>query len=274
MAFRRTQHGFISDSSTILPVASNKTNLERSGAMSQKISKMAFVYDGTSLHEGPRAMTVSETGEKLLINLDSDYAESKHPFITVDASMFNDTEKTTYPAMNLKKKRPKVKSRISHKKMTVYAGARSARRREQTCAIAPKIELASKATQTYERYINVNCTTGIKLENIGDVPKDRGTMGSPSRPKVHLKSFNKETFQHCAADNKFSFSEIKYLISVLTLITLVCWLLSVYFSIEFPADMFRWILKYFEYIRFWNKKIYQPKTKAEILMELLKSLFS
>ncbi|XP_054739006.1 uncharacterized protein LOC129245063 [Anastrepha obliqua] len=293
---RKQTGSFVNDPSDInLIQLSPRTELfqnERTPyTMASHSSKTNFIGDSV-MPEGPRAVAVSETGEKHSINLEEDNMPlNLNPFSVPSqcSQMFkvpiNNTSSTKISGFAsdcprlITTKRSKGTRRHSNQKTRPIFTPRNIDKiptRFLTDDSKAKSCLPQTDVQT-QTEANVSCSVlaprsyhpppmvpPIQMprrympprETVGD------TLDSSRRQPLRVLPREKKTFKN--------YSELRSIASALTLITVVSWLFSIFFELEGMFDMLGGILRL---LTNWYNKEEPQMTKMELLVQFARNFW-
>ncbi|XP_011196681.1 uncharacterized protein LOC105221407 [Zeugodacus cucurbitae] len=294
---RKQTAGFVNDPSAInLIQLSPRTELfqnERSPyTMANHSSKTNFIGD-TVMHEGPRAVAVTETGEKHSIHLEEDNMQTNlNPFtVSSQCSQVFSLPKNTASSTKMSgfgndcsrlitTKRSKGSRRHSNQKTRPIFTPRNmdkipTRFFNDDVKVKPVSPHMNAQTQTE---INSSCSAltprsylpppmvpplqiprrYVPRETVGDM------LDSSRRQPLRVLPLprEKKSFK--------SYSELRSIASALTLITVVSWLFSTFFELEGMFDMLGGILRF---LTNWYNKEEPPMTKVEMFVQFARNLW-
>ncbi|CAD7013739.1 uncharacterized protein LOC101452468 isoform X2 [Ceratitis capitata] len=292
---RKQTGSFVTDPSAInLIQLSPRTELfqnERSPyTMAIHSSKMNFIGD-TVMHEGPRAVAVSETGEKHSIHLEEDSLQtSLNPFTgssqcsQVHSMPINVASSTKISGCGnecsrlITTKRSKGSRRHSNQKMRPIFTPRNIDKiptrffsdeskakavlphtnaQTQTESVTSSSALAPRPYQPSPLVPPLQLPRRyVGRETIGDM------LDSPRRQPLRVLPREKKPFKN--------YSELRSIASAITLITVVSWLFSIFFELEGMFDMLGGILRL---LTNWYNKEELPMTKMEMLVQFARNLW-
>ncbi|XP_053964419.1 uncharacterized protein LOC128867326 isoform X2 [Anastrepha ludens] len=272
---RKQTGSFVNDPSDInLIQLSPRTELfqnERTTyTMASHSSKTNFIGDSV-MPEGPRAVAVSETGEKHSINLEEDNMPlNLNPFSVPSqcSQMFkvpiNNTSSTKISGFAsdcprlITTKRSKGTRRHSNQKTRPIFTPRNIDKiptrfltddsKAKSCLPQTDVQTQTEANMP-RRYMPPR-------ETVGD------TLDSSRRQPLRVLPREKKTFKN--------YSELRSIASALTLITVVSWLFSIFFELEGMFDMLGGILRL---LTNWYNKEEPQMTKMELLVQFARNFW-
>ncbi|XP_067634185.1 uncharacterized protein [Eurosta solidaginis] len=293
---RKQTGSFVNDPSAINFIQlSPRTDLyqnERSPyTMANQSSKTNFIGDSV-MPEGPRAVCVSQTGEKHSIHLEDDTAPvNSNPFsVTSHCSQVFTTPINTVSSTKILNSGNESSRLITTKRSK---GSRRHSNQKTRPIFTPRnvdkiptrfFNDEHKSKNLQNPHTNVQTQTEINSSSAVLTPRQyhpppvvpplqiprryvpRETVGdsldSARRQPLRVLPREKKPFKN--------YSELRSIASALTLITVVSWLFSIFFEMESMFDMLGSILRY---LTNWYNKEEPPVTKMEMLVQFARNLW-